>query len=156
LRKDDKTNLVDQVEVMSFLNHGDRNEASRIIEESLKQNPGRQSWQAGMLEYLGKDQEAEATLRSSAEQQPDRLEPWLALIRFQGNPHPRRTAPHKDRRLKVAETIAELKPLLKDRWQPELLEAECFFAAADWPAADRAFNVALGRYPKVPEVQAEA
>jgi tetratricopeptide (TPR) repeat protein len=54
------------------------------------------------------------------------------------------------------ETIAELQPLLKDRWQPELLEAECAFAAADWPAADRAFDLAGRRYPKISEVQAEA
>jgi tetratricopeptide (TPR) repeat protein len=156
LRLEDKTKQLDQIEAMTFLNHGDKNEASRIIEESLKQNPGSQSWQAGMLEYLGKDQKAEAALRSSAEQQSDKLDPWLALIRFQANPRPPRTTASIDRRLKVTEALAELKPLLKDRWRPELLEAECAFAAADWPAADRAFNASRARYPELPEVQAAA
>jgi tetratricopeptide (TPR) repeat protein len=158
LRQDDKTGRVDQIEAITFLNYGDRNEAARIIEESLRQNPGRQSWQVGLLEYLGKDQEAEATLRSNAEQpqQSGQLEPWLALIRFQANPRPLRTAPSSDRSLKVNEILAELKPLLRKRWQPELLEAECLFAAADWLAADRAFSVARARYPQDPEVQDEA
>jgi tetratricopeptide (TPR) repeat protein len=155
LRQNDKTNQLDPIEAITFLNHGNRGEASRIIEESLQQNPGRQSWQVGMLELLGQDQKAEAALRSSAEQS-DKLEPWLALIRFQATPRPPRSNLKTDRRLKVAETLAELRPFLKDRWQPEVLEAEYAFAAGDWPAADRAFNVALGRYPKVPEVQAAA
>ena len=109
-----------------------------------------------MLEYLGKNEEAETGLREITEQQPDKLEPWLALVRFHATPRRAQTAADSDRRDKVEEILEEIEPLLKDRWPDELLEAECRFAAADWPAADRAFDAALKHYPEVPEVQAAA
>ena len=49
--------------------------------------------------------------------------------------------------------LEEIKPQLKNRWPDELIEAEGRFAAADWPAADQAFDTALKRYPDRPEVQ---
>ena len=73
------------------------------------------------------------------------------------------TAPHKEdldaaeaclSHLKAEANIAKFKPLLKAGWPNELLAAECRFAAADWPAADQAFDAALKRYPQLPEVQA--
>ena len=61
------------------------------------------------------------------------------------------------RRLEAEAIIAtEIKPRLKNRWPEELIEAECRFAAADWPAADQAFDEAVKRYPKAPEVRAAA
>ena len=53
-----------------------------------------------------------------------------------------------------AAIAAEIKPRLKNRWPVELLAAECRFAAADWPAADKAFDTAVKRYPDDREVQA--
>ena len=108
----------------------------------------------GVLDYLGKNEEAETSMRTLAEQQPDKLEPWLALVRFHATQHRARAATDSDRRQKVEEILEEIKPLLKSRWPDELLAAECRFAAADWPAADKAFEAALKRYPQLPEVQA--
>ena len=152
----DKTNQLAELVARSFLNHGDKKEALRMARQTLKENSGSQSWQVAMLESLGKAEEAEAGLRKSVEDQPGKLEPWLALIRFQARPRAPKTAVEIDRRVKVEETLEEIRPLLQDGWRPELLEAECRFAAADWAAAGRAFDVALNHYPQVAEVRAAA
>ena len=154
LRQNDKTKQLDQIVATAYLSHGAKSEAARIARQSLAENPGRPSWQVGILDYLGKNEEAETSLRTLAEQQPDKLEPWLALARFHATHHRAQAATDSDRRHKVEEILEEIEPLLKDRWPDELLEAECRFAAADWPAADQAFDAALKRYPQLPEVQA--
>src|SRR5262249_17891713 len=120
--------------------------------------PTNQPWRIGMLEFLGENQEAETALRMIAEQQPDKLDPWLALVRFQATHRPAQgqgqeaATARKQVLAKVEATIAEVKKRVKIAW-PELLEAECRRAATDWPAADKAFDVAVRRYPDVHEVQ---
>ena len=154
LRQNDKTKQLDQIVAKAYLKQGAKSEAARIARESLAENPGRPSWQVGILDYLGKNEEAETRLRTLAEQQPDKLDPWLALARFHAFHHRAQAATDSDRRHKVEEILEEIEPRLKDGWPEELLAAECRFAAADWPAADRAFDAALKHYPELPEVQA--
>jgi tetratricopeptide (TPR) repeat protein len=90
-----------------------------------------------MFEQLGKFQEAEAVLRKMAEQQPERLERWLALVRHQAA-HGGASAATK--------TIEDVKLRFKND-RPELLEAQCRTAAGDRPGADKAFEAAIRRYP---------
>jgi tetratricopeptide (TPR) repeat protein len=142
LRQSDTTNQLEQIEAMAFYRHGDKKEASRIIQQSLGERPGGQSWQVEMLEVLGEAEKAESVLRTVAEQS-NTLEPWLALLRSQvahGKPQV------------AAETITEIKRRIRVE-QPELLESRCRWAAGDWSAADRAFFDAVERYPNVPNVQ---
>jgi tetratricopeptide (TPR) repeat protein len=155
LRQNDKTRQLDPIVATAYLSHGAWNEAARIARQSLAEDPGKPSWQVGVLDYLGKNEEAETSLWTLAEQRPDKLEPWLALARFHATQHRARTATDSDRRHKVEEILEEIKPLLKLPW-PELIEAECRFAAADWPAADKAFDAARKLYPETAEVQEAA
>ena len=136
----------------AYLSQGAKSEAAKIARESLAENPGKPTWQVRVLDYLGKNEEAETSLRTFAEQQPDKLEPWLALVRFHAAEHRAQAATDSDRRHKVEATIAEAKQRVKLPW-PELIEAECRRAAADWPAADKAFDAAAKRYPDVRDVQ---
>ena len=156
LRQNDRSKQLDQLVAAAYLRQGAKSEAATIARESLAENSGRPSWQVEILDYLGKNEEAEASLRIRAEQHPDQLEPWLALARFCATPRRARVATDSDRRGKVEGILDEIEPLLKGRWPDALLAAECRFAAADWPAADLAFDTALKRYPESPEVRAAA
>jgi len=142
LRQSDTTNQIDQLEALTFLRHGNRSEASKVLEQSLGDRSGAQPWQVGMLNLLGENGKTEATLRAMA-LQANTLEPWLTLLRFQAT-HNRADA--------LAATIAEIKQRV-DAERPELLEAECCWAASDRPAAEKAFNEAVNRYPDVRDVQ---
>ena len=153
LRQNDKTKQLDPIVAMAYLSHGAKSEAAKIARRSLAENPAKPSWQVEILDYLGKNDEAATSLRVLAEQQPDKLESWLALVRFHATHRRAQTAADSDRRHKVEAILEEIEPLLKDRWPDELLAAECRFAAADWPAADQAFATALKRYPDAAEVQ---
>jgi tetratricopeptide (TPR) repeat protein len=154
LRQNDKTKQLDLIVAKAYLARGDKLEAAKIARQSLAENPGRSSWQVGILEYVGKNEEAETRLRTLAEQQPDKLEPWLALLRFHATHRRAQPTTDGDRRRKVELILEEIEPLLKNRWPDELLVAEYRFAAADWLAAEQAFNAALKRYPDHPEVKA--
>ena len=95
LRQNDKTKQIDEIVAKFYLGLGDKSEAAKITRQSLAENPGRPSWQVGILEYLGKDEEAETSLRTLAEQQPDKLEPWLrwhASMQPLTEPRPPQTA----------------------------------------------------------------
>ncbi len=153
LRQSDKTRQLDLIVATAYLSQGAKSEAARIARLSLAENPEKLTWQVGVLDYLGKNEEAETSMRASAEQQPNKLEPWLALIRFYATQHRAQAPADSDRRQKVEDILAEITPLLKNRWPDELLAAECRFAAADWLAADKAYEAALARYPQLPEVQ---
>ena len=155
LRLSDKTKQLDQLEAMSFLAYGDKSEASRIVQQSLGEQPVKQPWQVGMLEFLGEDKKAESALRAIAEQQSDKLEPWLALLRFQAGHRPPQATDQAKQQQRLEATIAEIKQRVKIQW-PDLLEAECRRAVADLPTADKAFDAALKKFPEVDEVQAAA
>src|SRR5206468_3893234 len=58
-------------------------------------------------------------------------------------------------RLEAEAIVLAIKPHLKSKW-PELLDAQCRWATANWPAADQAFTTAIERYPDVRDVQATA
>ena len=148
LRQNDKTRQLDMIVATAYLSQGAKSEAARIARQSLAEHPGKPTWQVGILDYLGKNEEAETSLRTPAEQQPGKLEPWLALVRFYATQHRAQAPADSDRRHSVEETLEEIAPLLKNRWPDELLAAERRFAAADWPAADKAFEAALTRYPE--------
>jgi tetratricopeptide (TPR) repeat protein len=99
-----------------------------------------------MLDHLGQVEDAESVLRALAERRPDALEPWLDLIRHQGE---------RKKSQAVAETIALVKSRVKLD-PPELLEARCRFAAGDIPAADKAYAAAVARKPGDLEIRTEA
>ena len=92
--------------------------------------------------------------RSTIPNSPKSRRPRNATARKKGAPTRPRPACDGSR---PRSTIAtEIKPRLQNRWPDGLLAAECRFAAADWPAADKAFDAALKSYPEAPEVQAAA
>ncbi|MEA2630277.1 MAG: hypothetical protein QOE66_496, partial [Chloroflexota bacterium] len=152
LWKSDPTKELDRLVAIACFRNRDREQALRVVRESLggnpdlafrvvKESPGEyheaKTWQAEMFEQLGKFQEAEAVLRKMAEQQPERLERWLALVRHQAA-HGGSSAATK--------TIEDVKLRFKND-RPELLEAQCRTAAGDRPGADKAFEAAIRRYP---------
>jgi cellulose synthase operon protein C len=146
LRQSDARNQVDRIEALTFLRLGDREEAANIVEQSLQAPSQTDSWQAGMLDLLGTGEKAESALRRMAEQQPESLLPWLRLLRFQ--------ATH-DRPQAISATLAQVKKSIKTN-RPELLEAQCRWAANDRAAADQAFATALERHPDDREVEQAA
>lgn len=142
LRRSDTTNLIAQFEAHAFLRAGDKAEAARVVEESLQAQAGAPTWQVAMLDLLGDDAKAEAALRAKAEQQSE-LEPWLVLIRYQASHGLSQSLP---------QSIAQAKKSVKtDR--PNLLEAQCLWAAADQSAAEKAFEKAIGLAPDDRDVQ---
>ncbi len=61
----------------------------RLIQKRRRPSPGQADagiWQANMLNLLGKREDAEAELRTLAEQQPEQLDPWLNLLQYQVAP----------------------------------------------------------------------
>jgi tetratricopeptide (TPR) repeat protein len=145
LRQSDPTKQLDHIEASTFLHYGDKQEASRIIQQSLTDRPGRQAWQVGMLDMIGETDKAEVALRAAAERL-NTVEAWLVLLHFQTDHGERRSS---------ADTIREIKRRFKSE-QPELLEARCQWAAGNWPAADRAFHEAARRYANILDVQSRA
>jgi predicted Zn-dependent protease len=146
LRQSDTSKLVDvdQLEANAFLQHGNRAEAGRIVEQSWNAKPGIQAWQIQILDVLGEKEKVESALRILAEHSGARaLERWLELVRYQSTRGQARAA---------EQTIAEIKRRITPR-QPELLEAQCRRATGNWSEADRAFSEAVRRYPGVIEVQ---
>lgn len=131
---------VDLLSAQLFVRIGDRTQAGRIAEQlaqDLNSSVDALSWQSRMLDHIGRLDDAENALRAMAERQPDVLEPWLRLIRLQ--------AGHK-RQKAVAETIARVKAANKSV-HPELLDAQCAWAAGDQAAASKAFAAAIAAYP---------
>jgi tetratricopeptide (TPR) repeat protein len=137
LRHADPTLQLNQIVAKAFIRNHDPAEAIRIVEESVGERHEARPWHAEIYKLLGSSDKAESVLRILAEQQPERLEAWLALLQYQAG-HNRGQA--------VAATVAEIKKRIKtDR--PELLEAQCLVAVADQAGADKAFDEALRRYP---------
>ena len=146
LRKSNATPRLDRLEAQAFLRLGDKDQASRLVNEVARDQPDSQAWQAEMLDRLGRFEDAEAVLQKMVEEQPGALEPWLVLLRYQ--------AAHK-RSQAIPTTLRRIKAEVKtDR--PELLEARCRWAANDRAGAEKAFEEALGRSPEGREVQLSA
>jgi tetratricopeptide (TPR) repeat protein len=146
LRAGDSTTLVQQIEAASLLRHGMKDEANRLVDQSLHAPSGAQPWQLGMLDRLGDEKKVVEGLRDLAARNPDRIDIWLALVRHLAT-HGATGAAN--------DTIAEIRRRGKVE-PPELLEAQCRWAAADWPAAEKAFDQAVKRHPEVQAVQAMA
>ena len=110
LRQSDTSNQVGQIEAITCVQHDHKDEALKIVEQSLRERPATQGWQIGMLNLLGEGNKVEALLRQKAEQQPEQLEPWLTLLKYQAT-HGKTEA--------AAETIARVKQHVKSG-RPEL------------------------------------
>ena len=137
LRQADASRQVERIEAVSFLRNGDKNEAVRLIEQSLRDEPGARPWQIGMLSALGDQAKVEESLRAGAQRQPDRFESWQPLLEF--------LVSHK-RTDDIAATVAEIKKQVKtDR--PDLLDARCRWTIADRSGADKAYDDALRKTP---------
>lgn len=96
------------------------------------------AWRARMLSRLGQADAAEETLAAIADRQPDRVEPWQALIAFQaGRQHP------DEARSTAQRAIGLIK---SDR--PELAAARLHAAADDRDAADASVLQALEKAPE--------
>jgi tetratricopeptide (TPR) repeat protein len=142
LRQSDSTKELDRIVAMSYFRNHDPSEATRVVEQSFRNPGGAKLWQAEMFELLGDSKKAEGVLRRLVEQEPNRLELWLTLVRHQADHDGARAA---------AETTEEIKGRFKAE-RPELLEAQCRSAANDRPGAVKAFDEALRRYPDDPAV----
>jgi tetratricopeptide (TPR) repeat protein len=131
---------VDLLSAQLFVRIGDRTQAGRIAEQlaqDLSSSGEALNWQSRMLDHIGRLEDAENALRALAERQPNVLDPWLRLIRYQVG-HKRTQA--------AAETIVRVKATIKSV-QPELLDARCARAAGDQAAASKAFAAAVAAYP---------
>lgn len=140
LRKSAPGNSLDQLCAQELLRAGAKAEAARVAEEARKARPD-ESWPAALFEQLGRTGDAEAVLSEEVRKRPSELAPWIALIRFQA----------QHRRADIDATIARASDSVKgDR--PELALARCYWAAADLPRAEKAFDEAAARHPGDPDV----
>lgn len=140
---------VDLLSAQAFLRVGDRTQAGRIAEQVAQDLPDAReilSWQARMLSHLGKVDSAETVLRAMAERQPQLLDPWLTLIKFQAG----RNNPGA-----IAESISRVKVEVPSE-RPEFIEARCLWAAGDTRGAAKAFELAQRRDPNDVSIRLEA
>ena len=147
------TTQVDLLSAQAFESAGDSTQARKIAENvarDLPDSPEVLGWQAKMLNYLVRFDDAESALRAMAERQLTSLDPWLALLKHQA----------QHRREAVPATIARIMDQIKTD-QPELLHARCLWtaldpspktqpakdqAAKDLAVADKAFHLALAKH----------
>lgn len=149
LQRSDRAFQLGGLAALASWQAGDRDQAARFIALAVEARPEGLDvgpWQAHLLDALGRDEDAEAALRSRAESQPSVAEPWITLIRFQ--------AEHG--RLDAARQTAETARQQIQTERPELLEAQCLLALRDFVGTDKALEAALQRWPDDPEVHVAA
>jgi tetratricopeptide (TPR) repeat protein len=140
---------LDLLSAGAFVRVGDRTQARQIAEQVAREMPDAADalgWQAKMLNQLGRVDDAESSLRALAERQPDVLQPWLALLRFQ-------TATKRTQA--ATDTVARIKAEFRTS-QPELLDARCAWAVGDRVGADKAFQAVLAKEPESVSLLIEA
>ena len=137
---------LDQLSAVVSLRAGDFESGSRFAEMAVKESdnaPGTRSWQAKVLEAIGRPDRAEPVLLAVAEQTPTEIEPWLELIRNQAS---------RGKVREASATVERAKGLIKadDR---ALMEARLRWAANDRPAADLAIETTIANRRDDPKVR---
>lgn len=132
---------LDQLSAVASFRAGDIESANRFVGQAGQdgeQSPGTLAWQARMLDSIGKRDQAEAVLRTLAEQKATEIEPWFALIRMQT-----RHGKSPEAAATINRGLSLVRPELR-----ALAEARFRSAADDRPAADRAFRAAILERPR--------
>jgi cellulose synthase operon protein C len=140
LQESEPTAGIDRLSAELALSAGNAPLAAELARKAGEAQPGQVEtgfWMAGMLDRLGKPEEAEAKLRALAERRPEQLDPWLLLLQYQVA-HNRTRQAH--------ETVQQIKDRVVNT-QPEVLAARCSALLGDQAAADRSFGDALRKYP---------
>ena len=140
---------LDQLSAMVTLRSGDVEMTSKFVDLAAKDGkdiPGTRIWQAKILETMGKADEAEAVLRSIAEEFSSEPGPWFSLIQAQVS-HGKATD--------AAASVVRARGLVNTS-NPVLLEGRLRWAAGDLPAADRSFQMAVAERPDDPIVRSLA
>lgn len=135
---------LDRLSAQASFRAGDYDSAGRYAEKAALDDAGSagsRTWQARMLELIGKPDEAEAALRSLAEQTPAEIAPWLALVRS--------LASH-GKAGDVARAIDRARGAIKDE-DARLVEARLRWAGDDPAAAEAAFSAAIRARPDASE-----
>ena len=131
---------LDRLTAQASFRVGDYDAAGRFAEKATLDDggsAGSKAWQAKMLELIGRPDQADATLRDLAEQKPDELEPWLALVESLAN---------HNKSKEIRATIDRAKARVKPEDRP-LAEARLIWASGDRAGADRAFADLLRAKP---------
>ncbi len=128
----------DQVLAAVALKLGDNQRAERAVAEMVQAQPDSltaRASQARLLSSLGRNKEAEATLRQLALRKPTESAPWLALVAFRSQ--------HPD--------LGDLNKLIDEvrlgykGVHPELLVARCRWISNDIPGATKLFDAAVAQ-----------
>ena len=127
-----------QIEATVALSRDDNARAEKAVAEMVAAQPGNLAArvsQARLLSGLGKNPEAEATLRDLATRRPTEPAPWVALVAFRSQ--------HPDLG-EMSKLLAEIQTGYKGA-HPELLLARCRWVANDIPGAIKEYDAALAQ-----------
>ncbi len=131
---------IDRLSVAQALKTGNKDRAERLADQLVKGDAGAldaRLWQAQVLRALGRPEKAEAALQTLTTQQPTETGPWIQLLMLQVY----------QRRLDDAvKTVDAMRKHAKAEF-PELLWAQCYRVAEDYPRADEFYREALRKWP---------
>lgn len=130
----------DRLAAVQALRAGNKDRAEQLAAMAVQGDPqgvDLQTWQAEVLQALGKPEEAEKTLTALVQRKPAEPAPWLKLLMLQVL---------QGRKAKALETVEKMRSLVKTDY-PELLWAQCYRAADDFARANENYDAALRRWP---------
>ncbi|MBY0396172.1 MAG: tetratricopeptide repeat protein, partial [Thermoleophilia bacterium] len=130
----------DRLAAVQALRAGNKGRAEQLAALAVQGDPQGmdvRTWQAEVLQALGKPAEAEAALKALAEKKPTEPAPWLQLLMLRVS---------QGRTADALKTVEEMRAKVKTDF-PELLWAQCYRAAGDAARATESYEAALRRWP---------